>query len=56
LEVLRLVAAGKTDRQIAETLYISQRTVEWHVANVLSKLNAANRAEAAVIATRDHLI
>jgi predicted ATPase/DNA-binding CsgD family transcriptional regulator len=55
-EVLRLVAAGKTDRQIAETLYISQRTVEWHVANVLNKLDAANRAEAAVIATRDHLI
>ena len=56
LEVLRLIADGKTDRQIAETLSISPRTAEWHVRNVLGKLGAANRAEAAVLATRDYLV
>lgn len=56
LEVLRLIAAGKTDRQIADTLYISRRTVEWHVRNLLGKLGAANRAEAAVLADRAHLL
>lgn len=55
-EVLRLVAAGKTDRHIAEALYISRRTAEWHVRNVLGKLGAANRAEAAVLAARDRLL
>lgn len=56
LDVLRLVAAGQTDRQIAEALSISHRTAEWHVRNVLGKLGASNRAEAAVLATRDRLI
>jgi DNA-binding NarL/FixJ family response regulator len=56
LEVLRLVACGKTDRQVAEALYISHRTAEWHVRNVLGKLGAANRAEAAALATRDGLL
>jgi non-specific serine/threonine protein kinase len=56
LEVLRLIADGMTDRRIAETLSISPRTAEWHVRNVLGKLGAANRAEAAVLATRDYLV
>jgi DNA-binding CsgD family transcriptional regulator len=56
LEVLRLVADGRTDRQIAEALFISRRTVEWHVRNVLGKLGAANRAEAASRAARDGLL
>lgn len=56
LDVLRLIAAGQTDRQIAEALSISHRTAEWHVRNVLGKLGASNRAEAAVLATRDRLI
>ncbi len=46
-EVLRLLAEGLTDRQIAETLTISPRTVETHVGNILRKLEAKNRAEAA---------
>jgi DNA-binding NarL/FixJ family response regulator len=46
-EVLRLLADGLTDREIAETLTVSPRTVETHVSNVLHKLGARNRAEAA---------
>jgi predicted ATPase/DNA-binding CsgD family transcriptional regulator len=56
LDVLRLLAAGKSDREIAESLFIGVRTVESHVSNVLAKLNASNRAEAAAIAVREHLV
>ena len=46
-EVLRLLAEGMTDREIANALAISPRTVESHVSNVLRKLGVRNRAEAA---------
>lgn len=46
-EVLGLLAEGLTDRQIAETLTISPRTVETHVSSVLHKLRAKNRSDAA---------
>jgi DNA-binding NarL/FixJ family response regulator len=46
-EVLRLLAEGLTDRQIAEALTISTRTVESHVASILRKLEVRNRAAAA---------
>jgi DNA-binding NarL/FixJ family response regulator len=47
LEVLRLLADGMTDREIAASLTISTRTVETHVGSILHKLGARNRAEAA---------
>jgi len=46
-DVLRMLAEGLTDREIATALVISPRTVETHVSNVLRKLNVRNRAEAA---------
>jgi len=47
-EVLRLLAEGLTDREIATSLTISPRTVETHVSSILHKLRARNRAEAAI--------
>ncbi|MFN8521387.1 MAG: response regulator transcription factor [Chloroflexota bacterium] len=46
-DVLRMLAEGLTDREIADALIISPRTVETHVSNILHKLNVRNRAEAA---------
>jgi DNA-binding CsgD family transcriptional regulator/pimeloyl-ACP methyl ester carboxylesterase len=53
VEVLRLVAAGKSNSQIADELVISLNTARKHVANILDKTGAANRTEAAGYA-RDH--
>jgi DNA-binding NarL/FixJ family response regulator len=50
--VLALVADGRTNRQIAEALFISPKTASVHVSNILTKLGVANRAEAAVTAHR----
>jgi DNA-binding NarL/FixJ family response regulator len=46
LEVMRLVAAGHTNREIAQTLYLSPRTVDMHVRNILGKLGCRSRVEA----------
>jgi DNA-binding NarL/FixJ family response regulator len=46
-DVLRMLADGLTDREIAQALVISPRTVETHVSNILHKLNVRKRAEAA---------
>ncbi|MHA3703558.1 helix-turn-helix transcriptional regulator [Jatrophihabitans sp. YIM 134969] len=55
-EVLTLIADGRTNRQIAKALFISEKTVSVHVSNVLAKLGAASRTEAAAIARRDGLL
>jgi predicted ATPase/DNA-binding CsgD family transcriptional regulator/transcriptional regulator with XRE-family HTH domain len=52
LEVVRLLAQGCSDKEIAATLYIGVRTVQTHVANVFAKLGVNGRAEAAAIAVR----
>ena len=55
-EILRLVASGMTDRQIAAELSLSVRTVGNHVKNILAKLDAPNRTAAAMLAARRHII
>lgn len=55
LQVLRLVAEGRSNRDIATTLFISPKTASVHVSNILAKLGAATRTEAAAIAHRDGL-
>lgn len=51
-DVLRLVSAGRTNRQIAEELFISPKTASVHVSNILAKLGVGGRGEAAAIAHR----
>jgi DNA-binding CsgD family transcriptional regulator/tetratricopeptide (TPR) repeat protein len=50
-EVLELIAAGHTDKEIADRLYISPRTVTTHVTHILNKLGVSSRVEAAELAT-----
>jgi DNA-binding CsgD family transcriptional regulator len=56
VEVLRLLAAGRSNRDIAEALYISLNTVATHVRNILTKTGTANRTEAAAYALRHGLL
>ena len=51
-DVLALIAEGRTDRQIAQALFISPRTVAMHVSSILAKLGVPNRGGAAAIAHR----
>jgi DNA-binding NarL/FixJ family response regulator len=55
LRVLSLIAEGRTNREIAEALYLGDGTVRNYVSNILSKLNLSNRAEAAAYAVQNHL-
>ena len=54
--VLELLAVGRTNRAIAGDLFLSPRTVDMHVRNILDKLDAANRVEAAALAHRAGLV
>jgi DNA-binding NarL/FixJ family response regulator len=56
LEVLRLLGAGKTNKEIAAELQISERTARTHVSNILSKLDLASRTQAALWAVRQGLV
>lgn len=55
VEVLKLVAQGLSNQEIAENLVISERTVTTHVSNILAKLHLANRTQAALYAIREGL-
>lgn len=55
-DVLRLLALGRSNRQIGEELYITGKTASVHVSNILAKLGAASRTEAVAIAYREGLI
>lgn len=56
LEVLRLVATGKNNRDIAQDLFISENTVKNHVRNILEKLQLHSRMEAVMYAVREKLL
>lgn len=56
LEVLALIAEGRTNRDIGERLFISQKTVAVHIGNILAKLGASGRVEAAMVAIRLELV
>ncbi len=54
--VLRLVAEGKTNKQIAAALFLSDKTIKHHISNILGKLNLTSRSQAAVWATQHNLL
>jgi NarL family two-component system response regulator LiaR len=56
LEVLRLIAQGQSNTEIAETLFVSDRTVSTHITNILGKLHLANRTQAVLYALREGLV
>jgi DNA-binding NarL/FixJ family response regulator len=56
VEVLRLVASGKTNREIASTLVISEHTVARHVQNIYTKLGLSSRAGATAFAFEQDLV
>ncbi|MDP9345186.1 MAG: LuxR C-terminal-related transcriptional regulator, partial [Actinomycetota bacterium] len=56
LEVLALLADGRTNRKIAEALFISPKTAGTHVSSILRKLDASTRGEAAAVALRAGLL
>jgi NarL family two-component system response regulator LiaR len=55
VEILKLVAEGLTNQEIADRLVVSERTVRAHVSNILAKLHLANRTQAALYALREGL-
>lgn len=56
LQVLKLLSIGKLNRQVAEELDISERTVKNHVSNIFKKIDVKDRTQAAVFAIRNNLI
>jgi two-component system, NarL family, response regulator LiaR len=56
MEVLKLIAAGMSNAEIAEKLVLSEKTVKGHVSNILSKLQLVDRTQAAVFAWREGVV
>ncbi len=55
MRILALIAEGKSNREIAEAIFLSEKTVRNYVSSILNKLNLSSRAEAAAYAVRHHL-
>jgi DNA-binding CsgD family transcriptional regulator len=55
-EVLTLISEGKSSKEVAEQLFVSKRTVDFHLANIYGKLGVTNRVQAFREATRRGLI
>jgi len=56
LEVLKAIGEGKSNKEIAEILYISDRTVKTHVSNILHKLGLEHRTQAAIYAVKENIV
>ncbi len=56
MDVLRLIAQGKSNREIAREFVLSEKTVKTHVSNILAKLRLADRTQAALYAVRNRLV
>lgn len=56
LEVLRLIAAGKTNKAVAAELSLSERTIDRHLSNIFAKLDVSSRAAATAYAYRHDLL
>jgi len=56
LQVLGLIASGKTNRMVAEELFISERTVDRHVSNIFNKLGVSSRVEATAFALKNQML
>lgn len=55
-EVLVEMAKGKTNKEIADTLFVSEKTIKTHVSHILAKLKVTDRTQAALYAMRNHLV
>ncbi|MCD8500854.1 MAG: response regulator transcription factor, partial [Bacillaceae bacterium] len=55
-DVLNLLAKGQSNKEIAQQLYVSEKTVKTHVANILQKLEVKTRTQAALLANASKLI
>lgn len=56
MDVLRLIAAGQSNTEIAQSLVLSEKTIKSHVSNILSKLHLADRTQAAILAWREGFV
>jgi DNA-binding NarL/FixJ family response regulator len=55
VEVLKLIAQGRTNKELASELFISEKTVHHHVSSIFAKIGVGNRTEAAAFANRNGL-
>jgi DNA-binding NarL/FixJ family response regulator len=55
-QILLLICRGMCNKEIARELDVTEKTVEWHISNILGKLGAANRTQAVVVALEQGLL